>query len=247
MLSVSEHTVPWPELDAPVVVAQITDVHMGPSTPARTVRKAIEIAADKADILVFTGDAVNVFPFPAKRLAAMLAQVDLPKVGVLGNHDHLAGPRRISGWFEDAGMRMLHNQSLQLGDLTIVGLDDGKTRHADPEAAFAGVDEPRPTLVLAHYPMDADQIAPLGGRLILSGHTHGGQAQLPGTTLVSLWSGEAYIHGFYDVGEARLYVSAGLGHGPLRFGCPPELALFRLDPAAAVASSTQAPTTVRTR
>jgi len=232
VLSLTRHQVPWPELSEPLRIAQLTDVHMGPSTPTRFVERAVQQAADQADLLVFTGDAVNVLPFPARRFARMLSRVGTPCLAVLGNHDHLAGAGRISGYLRDAGVTVLRNAHTRFGGLTIVGVDDGKSRHAEPARAFQGVDDPRAALVLTHYPPSAERIAPLGGRVILAGHTHGGQARLPGVprTLAQLWSGDRYVHGWYPVGASRLYVSAGLGHGPLRVGIPPELAVFTLTP-----------------
>lgn len=234
LLHISQHTVPWPGLDAPVRIAQLTDVHVGWSTPFGLLQRAVQ-AASEADVVVFTGDSVNLHASGARRFAALLAEVDRPKLAVLGNHDHYAGAARVSAIFEEAGVRVLRNASTTVGELVIVGVDDGRTHHADPELAFQDVPpEARAgALVLTHHPPDADAIAVIGGRLVLAGHTHGGQVRLGKVSEVwfSRILRQPYVHGWYDVGEAGLYVCAGLGHAPFRVGVPPEVAVFTLVPS----------------
>jgi hypothetical protein len=78
-------------------------------------------------------------------------------------------------------------------------------------------------------PFAADEIAPYGAALQLSGHTHAGHFALP-------WLGPAFLprHGFnyfrglLRVGSMWVYVSRGFGGFPLRLGCPPEATLFTL-------------------
>jgi predicted MPP superfamily phosphohydrolase len=42
--------------------------------------------------------------------------------------------------------------------------------------------------------------------------------------------GTAWHDGWYRMGRARMYVNAGVGsvHFPMRFRCPPEIAVFTL-------------------
>lgn len=74
--------------------------------------------------------------------------------------------------------------------------------------------------------------------LVIAGHTHGGQIQLPllgPLTVASEVSRSVGAGGLHDVGgERRLYVSRGIGlergqAPPVRFGAPPEVSLLRLD------------------
>ncbi|MCX8045690.1 MAG: metallophosphoesterase, partial [Anoxybacillus gonensis] len=67
--------------------------------------------------------------------------------------------------------------------------------------------------------------------LQLSGHSHGGQIQLPWIgPLVTPPLAKQYVEGFYDVQQLTLYVNRGLGttRMPFRFLTPPELTLFTL-------------------
>jgi len=73
--------------------------------------------------------------------------------------------------------------------------------------AFAG-----PTVALSHNPDTAPALARAGADLILSGHTHGGQVEIPflGPPLLPVRR-RAYYAGLYRVETARLYVNRGVG------------------------------------
>jgi peptide-methionine (R)-S-oxide reductase len=90
-------------------------------------------------------------------------------------------------------------------------------------------------ILLAHHPHDFDPAAAAGLPLTLSGHTHGGQIMLTETIGVGparfrYWTGP-YAHG-----DARLFVSNGLGSWfPLRVNAPAEIThlTLRCGPATA--------------
>jgi hypothetical protein len=68
-----------------------------------------------------------------------------------------------------------------------------------------------------------------GARLVLSGHTHGGQINLvPGISSARILG--PYTGGLYEVGGARLFVGRGLGVVglPFRIQAPPEIAVITL-------------------
>lgn len=119
-------------------------------------------------------------------------------------------------------------------DLWVAGLDDLHHGQPDLDAALADAPEGALLVLLAHNP-DA-WLGPRASRadLTLAGHTHGGQFRLP-------WLGALYRQGthlsrrraagWFQRGEARLFVSRGLGESfPLRFGAPLQAALIRLVP-----------------
>ena len=67
--------------------------------------------------------------------------------------------------------------------------------------------------------------------LVLSGHTHGGQIQLP--VIGPLWlppGGRKYVQGLFHLGTTQLYVNRGIGSvgAPFRFNCRPEITVFTL-------------------
>ena len=71
----------------------------------------------------------------------------------------------------------------------------------------------------------------LGFRLMLSGHTHGGQVNILGATPVLPQGSGRYVRGWFrDPGQVPLYVSRGIGTSmlPVRLGSMPEVAVFTL-------------------
>ena len=91
-------------------------------------------------------------------------------------------------------------------------------------------------LALTHLPDTGDDIAARGGRLILAGHTHGGQIRVPIITRAALRiSGSRYVAGWYRTRGGRLYVSAGVGSSVVRWRvgrqAQPEVTLLDLIPA----------------
>jgi len=66
---------------------------------------------------------------------------------------------------------------------------------------------------------------------MLSGHTHGGQINLPGLGRVTLGrNGKRFAAGMYHVNDRHLYVNKGVGFGlPVRYNVRPEVALMTLE------------------
>lgn len=222
-------------------VVHLTDVHVGPTTPRRFLAEvARRVRELEPDLVVMTGDYVNASTFYAGRITELVLQLPQPCIAVLGNHDHWTDAKRVTRALEEGGARVLRNESIHFGGMSIVGVDDGVTGHADIERAFSRVHDPEATLVLSHQPNTADQIATKRARLVLSGHTHAGHFAIPKVTkAVAKLAGHPYLRGFHRVGaHTDLYVNAGLGHSlpGLRIGAPPEIAVFDLTPPAAASA-----------
>lgn len=200
-------------------IVHLTDLHVGLATRAAVLDEAARLThSERPDLVVLTGDYVNRTLAYRKRLERFLRALPRPCVAVLGNHDHWTGGERVRSVLEDAGVHVLSNEwaSVELAgggrQLTVVGVDDETTGHADVPAAFAGLGDPASALVLTHHPNTADAIAAAGGRLVLAGHTHGGQVLVPGVTAnLARMGGIRYLSGWHAVGEGRLYVNTGLG------------------------------------
>jgi len=142
---------------------------------------------------------------------------------------------------EAGGATVLQNASLLArpagSPLAVVGVDDARSGHDDVEAAFHRVDAPAHALVLSHDPGASGRVVEGGARLVLSGHTHGGQVRVPGLTdALGRCAGQPYLGGWYEVGDGRVYVNAGLGHSRpgLRLGpgAAAEVAVIDLVPLA---------------
>ncbi len=216
-------------------IVHLTDIHAGPTTPRRFLAEVVDVAsALEPDLVVLTGDYVNASLVHLDRITELVRALPRPCVATLGNHDHWTDARRISKGLERGGAIVLRNESLLVDGLSIVGVDDGRSGHADVDRAFARVTRPEDALVLTHFPRTAEDVARAGAPLVLSGHTHAGQLHFPRVTeTLARFVGHRYLHGFYRVGaRTDLYVNAGLGHSALRAGrARPEIAVFDLAPA----------------
>jgi predicted MPP superfamily phosphohydrolase len=82
------------------------------------------------------------------------------------------------------------------------------------------------SLVLSHSPDQFAWAQGAGFKLMLAGHTHGGQGRLPlvGAVLTPCLSGVKYSAGVYYEPPTLLHVTRGIsGMMPVRINCPPEL------------------------
>lgn len=223
-----------PALDG-VRVGQLSDLHVRTGVKPRRLHRAVEMLNALApDLVVLTGDYVCFSPRPLEALTEALRALRRPCFATLGNHDHWSDAEKVQRALEKAGVDVLRNEHRVLrlgkGTLYLVGVDDSVTRHHDPEAAFEGVPEGATSLALSHDPNSADLLLPYRPSLILSGHTHGGQVFVKRLTpFMARKIGIKYLHGFFPLDGAMLYVNRGLGAGiPLRVGAPVEVAQLTL-------------------
>jgi len=239
--------VPIVDLPAPLhgfTIAQISDVHIGP-TIKREYVAAIVDAVNRldADMIAVTGDLVDgsvkqlsVHTQPLSRLSARHGACF-----VTGNHEYYSG---VSGWVPELrrlGLRVLMNEHVVLrhkgGVVVVAGVTDYSAHHydpaqqSDPAAAIAGAPtDAAVKLLLAHQPRSAFAAEPAGFHLQLSGHTHGGQFW-PWTFFVRLQ--QPFTAGLRRLGSLWVYTSRGTGYWgpPQRLGAPSEITYLRLVPA----------------
>lgn len=235
----TRHQVAWPR-SFRLRVAHLTDLHAGRATSDRLLEQSVQIClAARPDLVALTGDFVNHSLGRLPGLSRLIARLPRPCVATLGNHDHWSGADAVQAALERQGVVVLRNERARVRAgtrrVTVVGVDDGYTRHDDVDRAFDGLRRPGAALVLSHFPNTADEIAARGGRVVLSGHTHGGQVQIPHVTrAIARLAGNRYLTGWYAVGQARLFVNAGIGSSVVRLRvgarAQPEVAIIDLVP-----------------
>jgi predicted MPP superfamily phosphohydrolase len=238
------HRLAWP-IATPLRVAHITDLHVGWGTPKRLLDQSVaKCRQAKPDLVVLTGDYLNRSLTHLDQLVGLFKLLPRPCVATLGNHDHWSGAAAIAKAMGGCGVTLLQNAHMHVrvgrARLPIVGVDDGFTKRDDVSRAFRGLSHPETALVLSHFPKTADKIAAAGGRLVLAGHTHGGQIRVPIVTkAIARLSNNPYLAGWYRIGassapSARLYVNAGIGASAIRLRvgqkAHPELAVIDLLP-----------------
>jgi Icc-related predicted phosphoesterase len=103
-------------------VAAVGDLHAAPDSAGR-IRPRFEGIAERADVLLLAGDLTKRgTDVEGKMLADELADIGVPVVAVLGNHDHHSDQEdRIRSRLEDAGITVLEGETatLEIGGKTI--------------------------------------------------------------------------------------------------------------------------------
>jgi len=223
-------------------IAFASDFHLGPLTAPRLLDNAFARLTELApDVLVLGGDYVYMEATHAiareleARVAAVPARV---KLAVLGNHDLWTHHDRLEDALRRAGATVLINDGVRLPapweDVALVGLDDPWTGNPDPVKTMAAAADASLVLGVAHSPEAVPLLANRGLRLLMCGHTHGGQIALPtGPVVVHGKHGRKWPAGLFDLGEMNLFVSRGLGavELPFRAYARPDVALFTLSVA----------------
>jgi predicted MPP superfamily phosphohydrolase len=232
-------------------IAQLSDIHLDEYTEPFLLTDAIHhINSMNADAVFITGDFVTYGILPSKyaigsawQCADLLRQLECPhRYAVVGNHDVLLSRVAIIESLVANGITVLDNAYLPIerdgARLWLAGVDDPVEGLPIPELAIPESirNVPHePIVLLCHAPDYVDDLLPTPvGRalsLVLSGHTHGGQIRIPligATELPPL--GRKYVEGWFRFGNLQLYVNRGLGTVglPVRFNCPPEIALLTL-------------------
>jgi predicted MPP superfamily phosphohydrolase len=221
-------------------IAQLTDLHVGPTIGERDVRRVVEQTnALRPDVVAITGDLVDGSVRDLGHAVGELARLRA-RHGVFfvtGNHEYYSG---VEEWLQALGamgIRVLRNERVRIGDATasidLAGVDDWSAAHRngghgnDLRLALEGRDPDRGLVLLAHQPRGIEAAVQAGVELQLSGHTHGGQI-VPFNLLVA--AAQPYVKGLHRHAEpgraGQIFVSRGTGYWgpPFRLGSPPEIA-----------------------
>lgn len=226
-------------------IAQFTDVHLGSMKDELMLRAVTAIDDMRPDLIVFTGDILNMGPDELPRFAQTLKRLKAKDgvMSVLGNHDYsryvnlppdeaLRNERMTRDFETSVGWQLLLNDNriVRRGSDSIViagGENDGRPpfpAKADLKKAMRGIHAKSFVVMLQHDPSAwRRHILPLtNAQLTLSGHTHGGQISLFGLRPTELVGKED--DGLYVEGKRKLFVSTGLGgFVPFRFYMNPEV------------------------
>lgn len=139
---------------------------------------------------------------------------------------------------KDCDIEVLQNESRTVSihdqSLTIVGLGEHMASQANPEKAFSLCDPQLPTIALVHNPDAIPNLSRYSCDLILAGHTHGGQVNLPWLwNKICILENPRYKKGLLRENGKWIYVSRGIaGVTPLRFFSPPEITTFTIESKA---------------
>lgn len=229
-----------PALDG-LRIACMADFHFRPGCNDSLLEKAVsEVNKENVDLIALPGDFIN---HDAAVLTPLLSHLGKMRAahGIfasMGNHDaHYLSTDGIHKRFNQAGISFLLNQNTHLSihgeTLAIAATDSVTVGTPDRNETLKGISPATPVIALVHEPDYFDVMKKKREiTLQLSGHTHGGQCRVPiiGYAPLKVRGGKKYIYGHFQDGPSNLFVTRGVGTTgiPIRFACPPELAILTL-------------------
>ena len=225
----------WPAGAPRLRILLLSDLHVaGPDMPPERLSFILDrVAAERPDIVLIAGDLVSDKRLSTHRYGLFESVAPLkrlnPRFGtfaVLGNHDHWRDAREARRALAAAGVRVLDNEAVRAGPLSLGGLDDAFTGHDRLEATIESMRAIEGARILLSHSPDPFPELPGDVALMVAGHTHCGQIRLPLIGAISSMSryGERYACGLVREKGKILVVSAGLGTSimPVRIGAPPD-------------------------
>ncbi len=231
-----------PSAFAGTKIVQFSDTHLSGDYPISQLVKIVnKINQLSPDLIFFTGDLVdkpNQFGY-LHQIAPVLMNLKatLGKFAIYGNHDHGGyGTAVYETIMKDSDFKLLKNNGERISlldgaSMFVAGLDDMMLGRPDFGETLRGADSTLYTILLAHEPDAALEAKKYAVDLQLSGHSHGGQVQLPlYGPLITPPFASIYTEGLYDLDSMKLYVNRGLGTTrlPYRFFSVPEITVFTL-------------------
>lgn len=237
----------WPADTPPLRLLQIGDLHIERITPRERHLNRL-IAALQPDLIVFTGDFVNLSnthdPESEQAIRQVIGEWRAPLGVFCVSGTPLVEPlERVRAFVRGLdNLRLLANEWATVetpgGPLHLLGMVVSHDMARDRALLDRMMSQAPPggLRLLAFHPPDlAPEANAAGIHLYLCGHTHGGQIRLPlvGALFSSSQLGNRFIMGRYELGTTTLYTARGVGLEGLgapraRFLCPPEIVLWEI-------------------
>ena len=199
-------------ISKPTKVVMLSDLHLGYHNRKAEWQRWVKMINDeKPDLILVAGDIIDghMKPLLEEDMAADFHQLKAPVVACLGNHEYITGIDQSLDFYSQAGITLLRDSVITVGDLVIVGRDDRFSRGRKPlKHLLEGADSSKFVILLDHQPYKLEEAQKAGVDFQFSGHTHEGQ----------VWPISLMVHGMYEIawgfgqkGDTRYYVSSGLG------------------------------------
>src|SRR5258706_6751682 len=234
----------WPKELNGLHIAVISDFHTGgPFIDEKKLKEIVDKTnALHPDLIVLLGDYMSGNSWHSHRVepeatAAALRNLHAPLgvFSVLGNHDWWYDGEKVRAAFEQNGIRVLEDEVVELNwqgkSFWLAGLADFWTRPQHISETIAKTPPDATVIAITHNP-DIFPNVPERVSLLLAGHTHGGQVNIPfiGTPIVPSDYGPKYTSGHVIENGHHLFGTTGIGISilPVRFRVPPEIVLLTI-------------------
>lgn len=231
--------------DINLKIAYISDIHYNHFMNKDRLEKMIEqINNNKPDIILFGGD---VFDKPSKypidekcenEIIELLQSLhaEYGKFAVLGEEDYDPQVNDIHQILFEGDFEVITNKQIFITKdgknmINLIGIDSLVGGNPDIENSFANVDTNLFTIVLTHAPDIVSQLPTNEIDLVLAGHSHGGQINIPFIgSLNKVKGATTYSQGDYYINQTQLIVSNGLGttESDIRIFADPECHMIRI-------------------
>lgn len=230
-------------LNEEVKVALLADLQLGVFKDKFYLQNVIERVnkIEDLDLVLIPGDLI--YHAKAENLDRHLSsfkEIKVPVYSVLGNHDHgYPGvvekdlSKEVNQWLEENGIGVTDNRIFDVqvknSKFKLVGIGDLNAGNSRVEI-LEELKEEETVVVLTHNPDVADLLPKGKADLMVAGHTHCGQIQIPFIYKYAIPTVGDYDGGYMDHPNTQLYISCGLGEGglPIRLFNRPELTVMTL-------------------
>jgi len=213
-------------------IGLITDLHHSQMGPLQDVQRAAAmLMAERPDLIVLGGDYVTNadrrYMVPcAEALGVLTAPAGV--YAVTGNHDD---DHDMPAALAASGFTVLRDERTTItvrgGKFELAGIRFWTVRPRDIARVLR--DAAAPVVLIAHDPRRLKEAADLRVAVVLSGHTHGGQVNLP---LLGPIAARKFpvVAGPAQQGGTSIFVSRGVGTVfiPYRLNCPPDVSVITL-------------------
>ena len=215
-------------------IVHFSDLHYLRITNKNTLKAIVEeINLINPDIVFFTGDLIdkdfNLNEKEEKELTELLNSINSKygKYTIIGNHDYIKETEPLQNIYTNSNFILMQNTydiiyGINNEKIFIGGLDTYSYDKSDINKTmeyFDNNEDINYKIILVHEPDYTDTIInKYDIDLILSGHSHNGQINIPYIKKLFLpYGSQKYYKNHYKINNTDLYISSGIGLSKLNF------------------------------
>lgn len=225
-----------------IKIVHFSDIHYKRIITKDRIDKIIdEINLINPDIVIFTGDLIDqdsdITENDISYLKEVLSKINAKygKYSVIGNHDYSIDIEVLRSIYKESNFNLLENSydiiyGKNNNKLYIGGISTGA--FSDTVLNKMNYNEESYKIIILHEPDYTDEIISLNPNLILGGHSHNGQVNIPYLKKYFVPTGsKKYYNEHYLVNNTNLYISSGIGVSRYNFRLfnHPSINFYRLN------------------
>ena len=220
------------KLERPLKIVMLSDLHAGFHNRRDEVGRWVDMVnAERPDLILIAGDLIdgNVRPVMEYGTVEELKRLQAPALMCMGNHEYITGRSEAVKLIESTGIRLLRDETVTIGDVTVIGRDDRSNfTRKSVKTLLQDVDTTRYLILLDHQPYRLEEAEQGSIDLQLSGHTHRGQVWPLNWVTKKMYECD---YGQYKRCKTDYYVSSGMGlwGGKFRIGTSSEYVVITIN------------------